>query len=353
LAEQLKEPSIVRDKAFCEKSIEEIATESIPRISVLGIGGAGCNIASWIKEKGVFGARIYALNSDAMQLSRIAADRKILLGYDVCRGLGCGDSPELGARVAGESSIEIASVLKGSGLSFLIAGLGRGTGTGATPVVATIAKEMQVLTFGVVLIPFLAEGPRLAKAKKGLERLVETCDAVIVVDNNRLRKIAGNLPIIESFGLANNLIASFIRSLSEAISYPSLVNLNFADLKAIATESGVCAMGIGEGSGQTRVEDAVHKALDSQLLDIEDIDKCQAALVNIEGGDDMTLEEFNKAGEMIVSRISPDANVSWGTGVDTSMTGFIRVTLVLAGVGSRFLLEGPASFNTLRQGFSH
>jgi cell division protein FtsZ len=330
-----------------ERSIEEIAREAVPQIAVMGIGGAGCNIVSWMKGKEVSGARIYGMNSDAQHLSITKADQRILLGYKVTGGLGCGGFPEQGAKAAEESLEEIEKLLSGAGLVFVTAGLGGGTGTGASPVVAKLAKEMGALTLAVVTTPFSVERARLLKAKEGLKRLVEVCDAVIVIDNNRLRKVAGNLPLTEAFAVANELIATFIKNTAETIATPSLVNLDFADLKAIMMGSGVCAMGVGEGQGDTMVEDAVERALDAQLLDIGDIKKSEGALIHVEGGDDMTLEDVNRAGEIVISRISPTARVSWGARVNSSRQGSMRATVVLAGVESPFLVGNLSPFGVL------
>ena len=336
-------------RAVTEKSIEEIAREAIPQIAVLGIGGAGCNIVSWMKGKEVSGAKIYALNSDAQHLSITKADQRVLLGYKVCGGLGCGGFPEQGAKAAEESADEIEKLISGAGLVFITAGLGGGTGTGAAPVAAKLAKEMGALTLSVVTTPFQVERARLAKAKDGLKRLVDVCDAVIVIDNNRLRRVAGNLPLTEAFAVANELIATFIKNIAETIATPSLMNLDFADMKAIMMGSGVCAIGVGEGQGDIKVEDAVEKALDTQLLDIGDVKKSEGALVHIEGGDDMTLEDVNRAGEIVISRIAPNAKVSWGARINSAMQGSMRATVVLAGVDSPFLVGGLAPFGVLRE----
>jgi cell division protein FtsZ len=330
-----------------ERSIEEIAREAIPQIAVLGIGGAGCNIVSWMKDKEVAGARLYGMNSDAQHLSITRADQRIILGYKVTGGLGCGGFPEQGAKAAEESVEEIEKILSGAGLVFLTAGLGGGTGTGASPVIAKLSKEMGALTLAVVTTPFSVERARLVKAKEGLKRLVEVCDAVIVIDNNRLRKVAGNLPLSEAFAVANELIGSFVKNTAETIATPSLVNLDFADLKAIMMGSGVCAMGVGEGQGDTMVEDAVERALEAQLLDIGDLKKCEGALIHVQGGDDMTLEDVNRAGEIVISRISPTARVSWGARVNSAMQGTMRATVVLAGVESPFLVGTLAPFGVL------
>ncbi len=332
-----------------EKSIEDIAREAIPQISVLGVGGAGCNIVSWMKEKGVSGAKICALNSDAQHLSITRADERILLGYRVAGGLGCGGFPEKGAKAAEESLGEIERIMAGSGLVFVTGGLGGGTGTGAAPVVAKLAREMGALTLSVITTPFQVERGRLVKAKEGLKRLVETCDAVIVIDNNRLRRVAGNLPLREAFAVVNELIATFIKNISEAMAIPSLVNLDFADMKAIMMGGGVCAIGFGEGMGENKVGEAVGKALDTQLLDIGDTEKAEGALIHIEGGDDMTLEDVNRAGEIVVDRIAPNARVSWGARVNSALQGSLRATVVLAGVDSPFMVEELKPFGVIRK----
>jgi cell division protein FtsZ len=320
-----------------EKTIEEIAREAVPQICVIGVGGAGCNIVSWIKEKGVAGARIYALNTDAKHLGITRADRRILIGYKTCGGLGTGGFVEQGSKAAEESVGEVEKIIAGSGLVFITAGLGGGTGTGSSPVIARVARELGALTLGVVTIPFQVERTRMAKAKEGLSRLVEQCDAVVVIDNSKLRKIAGALPLSEAFAVANELIANFIKNISETIAIPSLVNLDFADLKTIMTGAKICAVGIGEGQGDTMVEDAVDKALNTQLLDIGDLKKSEGGLVHLEGGDDMTLEDVNKAGEIVISRVSPTAKVSWGARVNSKLEGTLRATIVLAGMQSPFL----------------
>jgi len=330
-----------------QRSIEDIAKESIPKIKVLGVGGAGCNVVSWMKEKGVSGASIVAMNSDAQHLSITKADRRMLIGYGVTSGLGCGGFPEKGAKAAEESLGEIEREISGSGLVFITTGLGGGTGTGASPVVAGIARDLGALTLSVVTIPFQVERARLAKAKEGLRRLIESCDSVIVIDNNRLRKVAGTLPLESAFAVANELIATFIKNTSETIAIPSLMNLDFADFKAIMSGSGICAIGFGEAQGDRKVNEAVEKALENQLLDIGDIQDSVGALVHIEGGDDMTLDDINRAGELVIDNISPHAKVSWGARVNSKMEGAMRATVVLAGVDSPFLIEELPAFGVV------
>lgn len=326
--------------AMAERSIEEIAKESIPKISVIGVGGGGSNIVSWMK-RGITGVRTYAMNSDAQHLSISKADERVLLGYNTTGGLGCGGFPEQGLKAAEESALDIEKAIGDANLVFVTTTLGGGTGTGASPVVARISKELGNLTLGVVTIPFEVEGTRLDKAKEGLKDMVEICDSVIVVDNNSLRRMAGNLPLKEAFGVANERISTFIKNMSEALSVPGLMNLDFADMNAIMRQGGICAIGFGEGAGDAKVEEAVERALDSQLLDIGDIREAKGALVYIEGGEDMTLEDVNRAGELVLDRVSPDARVTWGARVSSDLDDHMRATVVLAGVDSPFLSDFP------------
>jgi len=209
--------------------------------------------------------------------------------------------------------------------------------------VAKVARELGALTIGVVTIPFNVEGTRVTKAKQGLNSLVDICDSVIVIDNNELRNLAGKLPVREAFAVVNARVTDFINNMTETLSVPGIMNLDFADIKAIMMGGGVCAIGFGEGSGGTKVEDAVNRALDNQLLDIEDIGVARGALVHIEGGEDMTLEEVNRAGELVLDSINKDARVVWGSKINPALDGKIRATVVLAGVESPFLLAEKKS----------
>lgn len=327
------------DSIIPEKTIAEVAEEAVPHISILGVGGGGSNIVSWMKKE-IGGARVIALNSDAQHLSITKADERILLGYSVTGGLGCGGIPEQGTRAAEESIVQIESAIGDSDLVFVTTTLGGGTGTGASPVVARVAKELGSLTLGVATIPFNVEGTRRERAKEGLQKLVDTCDSVIVVDNNSLRELAGGFPVKDAFAVANRRLADFIRNMSEALAEPGFMNLDFADMRAIMNSGGVCAIGFGEGSGDSKVEDAVEMALDSQLLDVGDIRKAEGALVYVEGGEDMTLEDINRAGELVLERVSPSARVTWGARVDSTAEDTMRATVVLAGVDSPFLKDG-------------
>ena len=332
----------VAPHAVPAKSIEDIAKEATPKIAILGVGGGGSNMVTWMDKK-VIGARTVALNSDAQHLTTSKAGSRVLLGYNLCGGLGCGGFPEQGAKAAEESAQEIEQSIGDANLVFVTSALGGGTGTGASPIVAKVARELGALTIGVVTIPFNVEGTRVNKAKKGLSSLVDICDSVIVIDNNELRNLAGKLPVREAFAVVNARVTDFINNMTETLSVPGIMNLDFADIKAIMMGGGICAIGFGEGSGGTKVEDAVNRALDNQLLDIEDIGVARGALVHIEGGEDMTLEEVNRAGELVLDSINKDARVVWGSKINPALDGKIRATVVLAGVESPFLLAEKKS----------
>jgi cell division protein FtsZ len=326
-----------------QERIEEVIQLSRPTISVVGIGGAGCNIVSWVKERGVVGAKVLALNTDASHLGISKGDRRILIGEKLCRGLGCGGYPERGAEAMKESVSTVVSEMANSNMIFITCGLGGGTGTGGSWVLASELRDLGVLTVGVVTVPFSVEKARIEKARDGLERLRSICDTVIVIDNNRLRKMAGNLPLKQAFGVANELMGLFVKNVTEAVTTPSLVNIDFADLKSIMERGGISAIGVGESDGDDRVDVAVKQALDTQLLDIYDMAKASGALIHVVGGEDMTLEEVNRAGELVQQNLSPETKMIWGARVDENLTGHMRVMVTLTGIESSFLSPPPSS----------
>lgn len=306
-------------------------------IKVMGCGGGGCNMVNWLYKKGVRGANIYACNTDSQHLNIIEADHKFLIGRETTRGLGCGGFPEKGAAAAKETIQEIKQCLTGADLTFVCAGMGGGTGTGSAPVVAKLAKEMGSIVIGTVTMPFKIERARIDKAEFGLKQLQDSCDTVIVIDNNRLVAIAGNLPVNQAFAVANELIATMIRGIVETISVPSLVNLDFADVKAIMSNGGVAAIGVGSSDTNNRVEEAVKGALSNPLLEIN-YKGAVGALIQIEGGPDMTLEEVNRAGELVTEAMDQDANVIWGARVSEQMKGKITVMTIMTGVNSPWIV---------------
>jgi len=306
-------------------------------IKVIGVGGAGNNMVSWLYKKGIRGAEIIAVNTDKQHIDISSADKKFLIGRDLTRGLGCGGYPQRGAEAAQESMLQIKESLRATDMVFVCAGQGGGTGTGAAPVIASVAKEMGSIVIGTVTMPFNIERARIDKAEFGLQQLREVCDTVIVIDNNRLVAIAGNLPVQQAFAVANELISTMIKGIVETIAVPSLVNLDYADVKAIMTNGGVAAIGVGSSDTNNRVEEAVKGALSNPLLDIS-YSGATGALIHICGGPDLTLDEISRAGEMVTETMDDDANVIWGARVSEDMKGKLMVMTIVTGVKSPWIL---------------
>jgi len=306
-------------------------------IKVVGCGGAGTNATTWLYKKGIQGAEIIALNTDKQHLDLMEADKKVLIGRDLTRGLGCGGFPEKGREAAKEQISELKDTLKGCDMVFVTAGLGGGTGTGSAPVVAEIAKSMGAIVIGTVTMPFNIERTRIDKAEFGLQQLRDVSDTVIVIDNNRLVAIAGNLPVQQAFAVANELISTMIKGIVEIIAVPSLVNLDYADVKAIMANGDVSVIGIGESDSENRVEEAVKRALTNPLLEVS-YEGATGALIHVTGGQDLTLEEVSRSGDLITEALDADANVIWGARIDNSMNGKIRVMTIVTGVKSPYIL---------------
>ena len=319
------------------QKVQRIGEVGQANIKVIGVGGAGNNMISWLYKKGVKGAEIMACNTDQQHLEMTEADVKFLIGRNITRGLGCGGFPAKGAQAAQETVNEIKEVLKGSDMVFVCAGMGGGTGTGAAPFIANVAKETGAIVIGTVTMPFKMERVRIDKAEFGLQQLRDVCDTAIVIDNNRLASIAGNLPVQQAFAVANELVATMIRGIVETISVPSLVNLDFADVKAIMKGGGVAAIGVGVSDSMNRVEQAVQGALSNPLLEI-DYKGAEGALIHIEGGPDMTLDEVAKVGELVTQHMDADANVIWGARVNEEMKNKIRVMTIMTGVSSPWIV---------------
>ncbi|MCZ7391992.1 MAG: cell division protein FtsZ [Candidatus Methanoperedens sp.] len=320
-----------------EKLAEFVKTAK-PSVAVVGLGGAGCNITTWIHEKGMAGGKIIAANTDVNHLSTMSkADKLILLGEKLCKGHGCGGYPEMGAQATKENISEIKAELEGANLVFLVAGLGGGTGTGAIPVVAEVSREVGALTIACTTIPFKIEQFRREKAREAIKALTESCDSTIVIDNSKLREVAGNLPLKEALAVANALVGAFVKNITETITQPSLINLDYADLRAVMERGGISAIGIGEGDGEDRVAKAVSQAIAVPLLDISDMAATYGVLIHIVGGEDLTLEEVAVTGELIMDKVPNTKRVIWGAKVDDQLTGRVRVMAVLTGVKSPFM----------------
>ncbi len=311
---------------------------SRPSVTVVGLGGAGCNITTWIADKKLAGGKIIAANTDAAHLSTMTrADKIMLLGEKLCKGHGCGGFPERGTEAAKENLAEIREEIRDTNLLFLVAGLGGGSGTGAIPVFAGVGRELGALTIACVTIPFTIEMARREKAREAIRSLAESCDSIVVIDNSKLREVAGNLPLKDALAVANALVGAFVKNITDTITQPSLVNLDYADLRAVMERGGISSIGIGEGDGVTRVEKAVAQALSTPLLDITDVSTAYGVLIHIVGGEDMTLEEVAVAGEQIMDKVPNTKRVIWGAKVDPDLAGRVRVMAVLTGVTCPFI----------------
>jgi len=346
---------------FAKEAIDNASSYSInfdelkagkANIKVFGVGGAGCNAITWLFNKGISGATIYGANTDALHLSITKADEKILIGKELTRGLGCGGYPQRGREAAKEAISEIKKSVSGSDMVFVIAGMGGGTGTGAAPVVSQLAKETGAVVIGVVTMPFDCERARIDKAEFGLQELREVTDTVIVIDNNRLVDIAGNLPIEQAFAVANELVSTMIKGIVETITLPSLINLDYADVSAIMKNGDVAVIGIGESDTASRVEEAVKQALTHPLLDV-DYKGATGALIHITGGGDLKLEEFSTIGMLVSENLSPEAQVIIGARINKEFQGRVRVITIMTGVKSPYILGKEAyKEETMSRGMS-
>ncbi|WP_423792625.1 cell division protein FtsZ [Methanocaldococcus indicus] len=306
------------------------------RILVVGCGGAGNNTINRLMELGIQGAETIAINTDKQHLEVIQAHKKILIGSTLTRGLGAGGYPEIGEKAAEMAKNQLEELLKGADLVFVTAGMGGGTGTGSAPVVARIAKELGAIVVGVVTYPFKIERARMKKAEEGIAKMTEVCDTVIVVDNNKLLDLVPNLPLNDAFKVADEIIAQAVKGITETIAVPSLINIDFADVRAIMSNGGVALISVGEVDSSDRgdrVKNVVNETLKCPLLDV-DFRGAKGALIHITGGPDLTLKEANDIGEGITQYLDPDANVIWGARIDPEMEGCIRVMAIITGVKS-------------------
>src|SRR5512143_582749 len=306
--------------------------ETFARIKVIGVGGAGQNAVNRMIEEGIEGVEFIATNTDAQALSLSRAPTRVRLGDKLTRGLGAGGDPEIGRKAAEESADELYNVLRGSDMVFVTAGMGGGTGTGAAPVVAQIAKESNALTIGVVTRPFTFEGMRrMQSAEDGISKLKEHADTLIAIPNDRLLQVADKRASLQdAFRLADDVLHQGIQGISELITIPGLINLDFADVRAIMSEGGAALMAVGNGTGDERAKKAAEDAISSKLLDIT-IDGARGVLFNVTGGPNMTLFEVNQAAAIIRETAHPDVSMIFGAVIDPDMGDEVRVTVIATG----------------------
>ena len=312
----------------------EILQQHKARIKVVGIGGGGNNTLNRISEIGVEGAESIAINTDAQDLIETNADKKILVGRDLTKGLGAGAAPNIGEESAREQEKEIRENLKDSDMIFITSGMGGGTGTGAAPVISEIAKKSGALVVGVVTIPFAMEGSRrYENAIRGLEKMEKYVDTLIVIPNEKLLEIAPNLPLHTAFKLADEVLTNAVKGITELVTKNGLINLDFADIRAVMTDAGVAMIGLGEADSENRSEESVERALNNPLLDVE-LKNATGALVNVTGGNDMTLEDAKKIVAKISETLDEDAKIIWGAQIVEDLEKVIKTMVVITGVKS-------------------
>ncbi len=328
-------PSTARDQPEEDQELIEVLEEARARILVIGVGGAGNNTATRLKEEGIEGAEVVAVNTDAQDLVACKADRKVLIGYELTRGLGAGGDPRIGEEAAKEDIDKIKEVVEGADMVFVTCGLGGGTGTGAAPVIAETARKSGALTIGVVTLPFSVEGrKRIENALEGLEKLKQVVDTCIVIPNDRLLEIVPDLPIAAAFKVADEVLINAVKGITELITKPGLMNLDFADVKAVMEDGGLALIGIGEAendSESNRSVRAVENALNNPLIEV-DVSGATGALVNIVGGKDLTLKEAEEVVELVASELAEDATIIWGAQIDEDLNDVLRVTIIVTGI---------------------
>ena len=311
-------------------------------IKVIGVGGAGNNAVNRMLDLGIKSVEFIAVNTDRQALQKSKASTKIQIGEKITRGLGAGANPDIGAQSAEESKTELSEVLRGADMVFVTCGMGGGTGTGAAPIVAGLAKEMGILTIGVVTKPFTFEGKkRLAQAERGIESLKSKVDTLIVIPNDKLLQIIDRkTSMAEAFLMADDVLRQGVQGISDLITVTGTVNLDFADVKTIMLNTGMAHMGTGYASGENKAEDAAKEAIQSPLLETS-IEGARGVIINITGGEDLGLQEVNTAAELIQRSVDPEANIIFGTVIDPDMNDEIKITVIATGFESQDELKSP------------
>lgn len=321
----------------------DIEEFGLPRIVVVGCGGSGNNTVNRLKNIGVDGVTTIAINTDKQHLLMIKADKKVLIGRSLTKGLGAGGYPEIGRKAAELARGTLEELLKDADMVFVCAGMGGGTGTGAAPVVAEIAKKQGAIVIGMVQTPFRVERARIWKAEEGLEELRKHADTVVVLDNNKLLEYYPNLPIEQAFSVMDQLVAETIKGITDTITKPSLMNIDFADVKAVMGHGGVAVMLVGEAKSQNKAQEVVKDCLNHPLLEV-DYRGATGALIHITGGQDLTIKEAEDIIENLTFEIDSKANVIWGARIDRDLEGAVRVVAIMTGVKSPNILSMEEEF---------
>jgi cell division protein FtsZ len=331
---QLIEKPVERKSMQVDEELRAILESRKTQIKVVGCGGAGNNTITRLMQVGVVGAETIAINTDAMDLLYTDSDKKVLIGKELTGGLGAGADPKIGMEAARESKEDIKKALQGADMVFITCGLGGGTGTGSAPVVADIAKKMGALTVAIVTLPFSMEGKqRMANAREGLENLENLVDTLIVIPNDKLLEIVPDVSIATAFKIADEILVNSVKGIAELVTKPGLVNLDFADIRAVMGDGGLSMIGVGESDTENRAFEAVEKALNNPLITV-DVNGAKGALIDVIGGPDITIREAQQICEAVSNRLSPDAKIIWGAQVDKSLGDTVRTLLIITGVKS-------------------
>ncbi|MBI2547457.1 MAG: cell division protein FtsZ [Candidatus Aenigmarchaeota archaeon] len=347
---QLSERTIRIEKSSeFDNEIRSLMEARKTQIKVVGCGGGGGNTVTRLVQVGITGAETIALNTDAMDLLYTEADKKLVIGKELTQGLGAGANPSIGMEAAKESKEEIKKLLQGADMVFITAGLGGGTGTGSAPIVADIAKKMGALTIAVVTLPFSMEGRvRMNNAKEGLRSLETAVDTLIVIPNERLLEIVPDVSITTAFKVADDILVNAVKGLTELVTKPGLVNLDFADVRTIMKEGGLAMIGMGESNSENKAFESVERALNNPLLTI-DINGANGALINVIGGPEITIRDAQQIADTISSKLSAEAKIIWGVQVDKSLGDTIKTMLVITGVKSPQIFNSDRPFDKQRK----
>ncbi len=332
------------------KYISEIIPSSIAKIKVIGVGGGGCNAVNRMIASSVSGVEFWSVNTDAQALANAAAIKRLQIGHKLTRGLGAGGNPAIGQKAAEESRDDVMAAVADADLVFITAGMGGGTGTGAAPIVAEVAKEAGALTVGVVTRPFAFEGRRrTTQADEGIQALQSQVDTLIVIPNDKLLSvISEQTPVQEAFRVADDILRQGVQGISDIITIPGLVNVDFADVRAVMADAGSALMGIGLASGKSRAKEAASAAISSPLLEAS-VNGARGVVFNITGGSDLTLHEVNAAAETIYEVVDPNANIIFGAVIDDRMQGEIRITVIATGFTGEVLQHPAAKVSTIKR----
>jgi len=335
-------------RSSIDEELEQLLANQRAKIKVIGAGGAGNNTINRMTEIGIVGAETIAINTDAQDLLYTNASVKILIGREISKGLGAGSIPQIGEESARENEHDIKQALAGADMVFITCGLGGGTGTGASPIIADIAKKLNCLTVGVVTMPFAMEGQRrYENAVIGLEKLENIVDTLIVIPNDKLLELAPDLPLHTAFKVADEILTNAVKGIAELVTKAGLVNLDFADIRAIMGKGGVAMIGVGESDTANRAVEAVEKAISNPLLDV-DISGANGALINVSGGSDMTLDEARRVVETISNKLDEDAKIIWGAQISEDLENTIRAMLIVTGVTSP-QIYGPKKTTSMKR----